>query len=91
MQATFAKERLGVRTHSVRTIVTAMASDGKRVIVWLRNDLRLHDNYSLHKAAELVKAGTASEVSFKPSLNAANLSAMVCPLLYGAKPPAMQL
>ncbi|KAK9831060.1 hypothetical protein WJX74_001561 [Apatococcus lobatus] len=39
-----------------------MASDGKRVVVWLRNDLRLHDNYSLHKAAELVKAGTATEV-----------------------------
>ncbi len=39
-----------------------MAANGKRVVVWLRNDLRLHDNYSLSKAAELVKSGSASEV-----------------------------
>ncbi len=27
----------------------------KRIIVWLRNDLRLHDNYALSKAASAKK------------------------------------
>ena len=69
-QATFATRRLGPRANFSRSTVTAMASNGKRVIVWLRNDLRLHDNYSLHKAAELVKAGTASEVWLLTNCNA---------------------
>lgn len=35
-----------------------------RAIVWFKNDLRLHDNYVLERAAELVSSGKASEVAF---------------------------
>ena len=40
-----------------------------RVIVWLRNDLRLHDNYALYKAAKLAKKGKKEVIpvfSFDP-------------------------
>lgn len=34
-----------------------------RVILWFKNDLRVHDNYVLDRAAALVAGGKASEVS----------------------------
>ncbi|GLC48551.1 hypothetical protein PLESTB_000110200 [Pleodorina starrii] len=40
----------------------ATAGGGKRVVLWFRNDLRLHDNYIVHDAAQRVKRGEASEV-----------------------------
>lgn len=43
-----------------------MSSGGekKRVVVWLRNDLRVHDNPVLNGAANLVRKGAAEEVCF---------------------------
>lgn len=40
----------------------AAASKAKRVVVWLRNDLRLHDNYVLHEAVQRVRSKEAAEV-----------------------------
>nr|QIQ49259.1 DASH cryptochrome [Volvox carteri f. nagariensis] len=40
----------------------AAAGCGKRVVLWFRNDLRLHDNYIVHDAVQRVKRGEASEV-----------------------------
>ncbi|GIL83479.1 hypothetical protein Vretimale_11168 [Volvox reticuliferus] len=40
----------------------ATAGGGKRVVLWFRNDLRLHDNYIVHDAVQRVKRGEASEV-----------------------------
>ncbi len=47
-----------------RICVAAMAkgSQSKRVVLWFRDDLRLHDNYTVASAAKMVKAGQASEV-----------------------------
>lgn len=42
--------------------VMATAGGGKRVVLWFRNDLRLHDNYIVHDAAQRVKRGEYSEV-----------------------------
>ena len=33
-----------------------------RVVLWFKNDLRMHDNYVLNRAADLVAGGKASEV-----------------------------
>jgi hypothetical protein len=52
--------RSGRRAISVRVMATA--GSGKRVVLWFRNDLRLHDNYVVHDAAQRVKRGEASEV-----------------------------
>ena len=35
---------------------------GSRVVLWFRNDLRLHDNAIVHEAAQRVKTGKATEV-----------------------------
>lgn len=40
----------------------AAAGKGGRVILWFRNDLRLHDNAIVAEAQKRVQAGTASEV-----------------------------
>ncbi|KAG2435381.1 hypothetical protein HXX76_007453 [Chlamydomonas incerta] len=40
----------------------ATAGGGQRLVLWFRNDLRLHDNYIVHEAAQRVKRGEASEV-----------------------------
>ena len=47
-----------------RICIAAMAkgSQSKRVVLWFRDDLRLHDNYTVASAAKMVKAGQASEV-----------------------------
>ena len=41
----------------------AQCDDDRVVVVWLRTDLRLHDNGSLAAAAELVASGKADSVS----------------------------
>eukprot|EP01026_Neomeris_dumetosa_P030046 TRINITY_DN2414_c0_g1_i14.p1 TRINITY_DN2414_c0_g1~~TRINITY_DN2414_c0_g1_i14.p1 ORF type:complete len:735 (-),score=48.41 TRINITY_DN2414_c0_g1_i14:262-2295(-) len=42
------------------------SSDGsvncKRIILWFKNDLRLHDNYTIHEAVKAVKEGKTQEV-----------------------------
>lgn len=48
------------RTLCVRVMATA--GGGQRLVLWFRNDLRLHDNYIVHEAAQRVKRGEASEV-----------------------------
>ena len=40
----------------------AAAGSGSRLVLWFRNDLRLHDNVIVHEAAQRVKAGKADEV-----------------------------
>eukprot|EP01023_Acetabularia_acetabulum_P016121 TRINITY_DN17960_c0_g1_i2.p1 TRINITY_DN17960_c0_g1~~TRINITY_DN17960_c0_g1_i2.p1 ORF type:complete len:554 (-),score=105.99 TRINITY_DN17960_c0_g1_i2:301-1962(-) len=39
-----------------------MSSDNKRIILWFKNDLRLHDNYTVQQAVKSVKEGSAHEV-----------------------------
>lgn len=36
----------------------------KRVLLWFRNDLRIHDNYMLSRAAELYDQGVSEFIPF---------------------------
>ena len=40
----------------------ASSAAGRRVILWFRNDLRLHDNAIIDEAVRSVRSGAASEV-----------------------------
>ena len=33
-----------------------------QVVLWFKNDLRLHDNYVVDRAQQLIKSGKAKEV-----------------------------
>ena len=40
-----------------------MAAGGQRVVLWFRNDLRIHDNQIVHDAAQKVAAKDYKEVT----------------------------
>ena len=53
------------RRVSARRSVSSMAQEAtqkSRIIVWFRDDLRLHDNPTVHAAATKVKSKQAAEV-----------------------------
>lgn len=50
------------RPRRFSTGIVCSASDMARVVLWFKNDLRMHDNYVLNRAADLVANGQASEV-----------------------------
>ena len=55
--------RRGLKRKAICTIVRAGSSDSmSQVILWFKNDLRLHDNYVVDRAQQLVKSGEAKEV-----------------------------
>eukprot|EP01025_Chloroclados_australasicus_P029737 TRINITY_DN2970_c0_g1_i1.p1 TRINITY_DN2970_c0_g1~~TRINITY_DN2970_c0_g1_i1.p1 ORF type:complete len:601 (-),score=68.60 TRINITY_DN2970_c0_g1_i1:171-1973(-) len=53
--------RVSVRPFSMSSGGGSSVSN-KRIIIWFKNDLRLHDNYIVNQAAKALKEGTASEV-----------------------------
>ena len=45
-----------------------------QVVLWFKNDLRLHDNYVVDRAQQLVKSGKAKEVRISTERIAYNLA-----------------
>jgi deoxyribodipyrimidine photo-lyase len=54
--------RVVVRRSVAAMATTDDASRPRRLVAWLRNDLRIHDNIVLHDAAARVRRGEADEV-----------------------------
>ena len=49
---------------AVMATTQAAAGSGSRLVLWFRNDLRVHDNVIVHEAAQRVRAGKADEVRY---------------------------
>jgi deoxyribodipyrimidine photolyase len=43
-----------------------MAAGGQRIVLWFRNDLRLHDNQIVHEAAQKIASKQYKEVRRRP-------------------------